>query len=80
MADLQMTMAEQGRRRDEMMHAVELAQRDKDNAAELERSKVVAKLTEISDEVGSKMMQKEMKMRDEMQSRFAQLDKVRTSA
>lgn len=77
-AELQAAIAEQSRRREEAIHALETMQREREHAAEVERSKLQAKLTDVSEDVTRKIMARDMKLREETQDRFGQLQQVST--
>lgn len=78
MAELQAAIAEQSRRREEAIHALETMQREREHAAEVERSKLQAKLTDVSEDVTRKIMARDMKLREETQDKFGQLQQVST--
>lgn len=69
-------LAEQARKREENMHALNVVQREKEHAAESERIKLQSKIAEIAEEVSKKILQKEMKLREESQHKFAQVEQV----
>ena len=75
-SDLTAAIAEQNRRREEALHALEVVAREKEHAAESERIKLQGKIAEVAEEVSKKILQKEMKLREENYSKFAQLEQV----
>ena len=79
MSDLTAALAEQTRRREEAMHALSLIQREKDHAAEAERIKLQSKIAETAEEVSKKILQKEIKLREESQQKFALVEQVRSA-
>ncbi len=76
MAELQAAISEQSRRREETVHALEVMQREKDHAAEMERSKLQSKLTEVAEDVTRKILQRDLKLREESQDKYGQLQEV----
>lgn len=62
------------------MHALEVIQREKEHAAETERLRLQSKIAEIAEEVSKKILQKEIKLREENQSKFSQMEQVKILA
>ena len=50
--------------------------REKDHQAENEKIKLQARIGEIAEEVSKKILQKEIKLREESQMRYAQIEQV----
>ena len=75
-SDLQAAVTEQARKREEAMHALDTLQRERDHGAETERIKLQSKIAEIAEEVSKKILQKEIKLRQESQDKFAALESV----
>jgi hypothetical protein len=67
---------EQNRKREEAIHALETVQREREHAAEKERIKIQGKIAETAEEVSRKILQKEARLREEAQQRYAQLEQV----
>lgn len=80
MSELQAAAAEQARRRDELLHQMELLQREKHHVSEADRLKLQGRLTELQEDINSKLSQKEAKLRDDTQKRITELEKVRCLA
>ncbi len=76
MAAVQSAVAEQNRKREEAMHALEVVQREREHAADTERLRMQSKIAEMAEEVGKKILQKELMLREENQSKFSQLEQV----
>ena len=76
MSDLQAAVTEQNRKREEALHALDVIQREREHAAEHERIKLQGKIAEIAEEVSKKILQKEIKLRQESQDKFAALETV----
>ena len=76
LSELQSNQAEQARRRDELIHQLEVAQRERDHTAETERIRLQSKLADMSEELHQKLLQKEMKLREDSQKKLADLEKV----
>jgi len=75
--ELQTALAEQSRKREEAMHALEAVQREREHAAETERLKLLSRIAQISEEVSQKILQKELKLRDDTVDRCNRMEKVR---
>ena len=76
LSELQSNQAEQARRRDELIHQLEVVQRERDHTAETERIRLQSKLADMSEELHQKLLQKEMKLREDSQKKLADLEKV----
>ena len=58
------------------MHALDVMQREKEHAAETERLRLQSKIAEIAEEVSKKILQKEIKLREENQAKFSHVEQV----
>nr|XP_006814680.1 PREDICTED: coiled-coil domain-containing protein 154-like [Saccoglossus kowalevskii] len=76
MNDMQAQVHEQARKRDEAMHALDQIQREREHATDNERVKMQGKIAEIAEEVSKKILQKEIKLREEAQQKFANVEKM----
>ena len=76
LGDTNASLAEQSRRREEAIHALDAVQREREHAAEKERLRLQSKIAEIAEEVSKKILQKEMRLREENQSKYSKLEKV----
>ena len=76
---MQSSQAEQTRRRDELIHQLEVLQREKDHNAETERLRMQSKLADISEELHQRLLQKELKLKEDMQRKYEELEKVFSS-
>ena len=76
MSDVASQLSEQNRRREEAMHSLESLMRNKDHSSETEKIKLQSKITETVEEVSKKILQKEIKLREEAQSRYQQMEQV----
>ena len=76
LTDVSAGVAEQNRRREEALHALEVMQREKEHAAETERIRLQSKIAEIAEEVSKKILQKEMGLREESTRKYAELEQV----
>ena len=74
---MQASVAEQSRRREEAVHSLESMVRDRDHVHEQERLRLTSKIGEISEEVGKKVLAKEIKLRQEFQEKFSTVESVR---
>lgn len=64
------------RKREEDLFSTSRQSKDKENKLEAERSALANKMAEISEEQSKKMLQKEMRLREDAQSKFVALEKV----
>lgn len=78
LADQGSAISEQTRKRDEAMHTLEILAREKEHNRETETAKIQGKIAEIAEEVSKKIMNKEIKLREEAQTKYAQIEKVST--
>ncbi|KAL5018368.1 hypothetical protein ScPMuIL_004090 [Solemya velum] len=76
LSDLYQTMAEQNRKREESIHAVDIAIREKEHMAQTERMTLTTQVSDTVEEVNKKLLAKEIKIREELQDRFIQLEKM----
>ena len=76
MNDLHNGLAEQTRKREEAMHALDVVQREREHAAENERIKLQSRIAEIAEEVSKKILHKEIKLREEATDKFSKIEKV----
>ena len=76
LGDLTAGIQEQSRKREEALHAFETTQREKDHSSDIEKTKLQGKIQEIAEEVSKKILMKEIKLREELQARYAQLEAV----
>jgi len=75
--DLHTNLAEQNRKREEAMHALDVVQREREHAAESERIRLQSRIAEIAEEVSKKILHKEIKLREEATDKFSKIEKVR---
>ncbi|XP_071813237.1 uncharacterized protein [Apostichopus japonicus] len=73
--EIQSQVHEQSRKRDESMHALDVIQREREHAADNERLKMQGKIAEIAEEVSRKILSKEIRLREEAQQKFANIEK-----
>lgn len=74
--DVSSSLAQQNTKRDEFLHSRDLMQREKEHEANTERLKLQNKMAEMVEEVSRKILAKEMKLREEAQEKYLQLEKV----
>ena len=60
----------------EISHRATLSLKEKENAFDTEKSKLVYKMTELSEEQNKKALQREMDLRDDAHMKFLFLEKV----
>ena len=76
MIEFQGMVGEQNRRREEAIMAVEAAHRERERLAEFDQSKLEAKIMDVSEEMNRKLLQRELKIRDENDAKYSQIEKV----
>ncbi|XP_050391480.1 coiled-coil domain-containing protein 154 isoform X2 [Patella vulgata] len=74
--ELQQGLADQSRKREEAIHSLDMLQREKEHEVETEKLRLEGKLTESVEDVNKRLLTKEMKLREELQDKFLQLEKV----
>lgn len=77
MNSLQQGIAEQNRKREEALHAMDMIHREKEHSAENEKLKLAGRMTESVEEVNKRLLTKEIKLREELQGKYTQLERVR---
>ncbi|XP_071796784.1 uncharacterized protein [Asterias amurensis] len=73
--DVQAQVHEQSRKRDETVHTIDVVQREREHAADNERLKMQGKIAEIAEEVSRKILSKEIRLREEAQQKFGNIEK-----
>jgi len=58
------------------MYASAMNSKERENLLENERTMIASKLAELSEEQSKKMLQKEIRLREDAQSKFVLLEKV----
>lgn len=71
-----MAIAEQARKREEAMHALDMIHREKEHSAETEKLKLQSRMTELVEEMNKRVLNKEIKLREEIQDKYMQMEKV----
>ncbi|XP_067670817.1 coiled-coil domain-containing protein 154-like isoform X2 [Haliotis asinina] len=74
--ELKQLIAEQNRKREESMHALDMIAREKEHQAESERMKQQAKIGESLEDINKRILNKEIKLREEVQDKYVQLEKL----
>jgi len=69
-------ISEQSRKREENMHSVDMVLREKEHAAQAERLQLTTKMGTTVEDVNKRLTAKEMKIREEIQAKYLQLEKV----
>ncbi|KAH9498937.1 hypothetical protein Btru_005400 [Bulinus truncatus] len=75
-SELQNNLSEQNRKRDEALHSLDLMQREKERFSENEKFKIQGKLSETVEEVNKKLLNKEIKLREELQEKYKHLERL----
>lgn len=74
--ELQQALSEANRRRDEGMHTMDIILREKDHANQADKLNLTSKVADTVEDVNKRLLSKEIKMREEMQERYLQLERV----
>lgn len=74
--ELSTSISEQVRKREENMHTVDMILREKEHSQQAERLQLNAKVTDTVEDVNKRLLAKEMKIREDIQSKYLQLEKV----
>ena len=74
--DMATAIVEQNRRREESLRVLENSQSEKDRAYDSDRQRLQVRVHEIAEEVTKKMLNNEMRVREELQNRFVSIEKV----
>ena len=69
-------MQESNHQREQELYAQSMNSKEKDDLLENERTMIASKLAEVSEEQSKKMLQKEIRLREDAQAKFALLEKV----
>ena len=75
--ELYTSLSEQTRKREEGLHTVDMVLREKDHAIQADRLQMTAKVTDTAEDINKRLLAKEMKIREEIQAKFLQLEKVK---
>ncbi|XP_055878046.1 putative leucine-rich repeat-containing protein DDB_G0290503 isoform X4 [Biomphalaria glabrata] len=75
-SELQSYLSEQNRKREEALHSMDMMQREKERLSENEKYKIQGKLSETVEEVNKKLLNKEIKLREELQEKYQQLERL----
>ncbi|XP_046362158.2 paramyosin-like isoform X4 [Haliotis rufescens] len=74
--ELKQLISEQNRKREESMHALDMIAREKEHKTESDRMKQQAKVAETLEDINKKILNKEIKLREEIQDKHVQLEKL----
>ncbi|XP_076458630.1 coiled-coil domain-containing protein 154-like isoform X2 [Babylonia areolata] len=75
-SELNMGLGEQNRKREEAVHAMDMAQKERERAAETEKLRLQSKLSENIEEMNKRLLNKEVKLREEIQEKYQQQEKA----
>lgn len=70
-------MQENNLKREEEEYASAMSSKEKESLLENERNMISTKLAEINEDQNKKMLQKEIRLREDAQAKFVLLEKVR---
>ena len=73
---LRAVVQESNHKREEEIYANAMNSKEKENLLETERTLIASKLAELSEEQSKKMLQKEIRLREDAQTKFVTLEKV----
>jgi molybdopterin converting factor small subunit len=59
------------------MHSMDILLREKDHASQADKLSLTSKVADTVEDVNKKLLSKEIKIREEMQERYLQLERVR---
>lgn len=68
---------ESNHQREQELYAHSMNSKEKEDLIENERTMIASKLAELSEEQSKKMLQKEIRLREDAQTKFVLLEKVR---
>lgn len=68
---------ESNHQREQELYAHSMNSKEKEDLIENERTMIASKLAELSEEQSKKMLQKEIRLREDAQAKFVLLEKVR---
>ncbi|KAK3091323.1 hypothetical protein FSP39_018929 [Pinctada imbricata] len=74
--ELQQQLAESNRKREENMHKIDLLLREKEHSAQADRINLNSKVADTVEDVNKRLLSKEIKIREEMQDRYLQLERL----
>lgn len=69
---------ESNHQREQELYAHSMNSKEKEDLLENERTVIASKLAELSEEQSKKMLQKEIRLREDAQAKFVLLEKVRS--
>ncbi|KAK2166877.1 hypothetical protein LSH36_34g07043, partial [Paralvinella palmiformis] len=78
LSDLQSNIREQSRKSDEAINAMDAMNREREHNSEKEKIQLQSKIAEIAEEVGKKILQRELKLREDTRQKFSQLEQALT--
>ncbi|CAC5385012.1 unnamed protein product [Mytilus coruscus] len=74
--ELQQQLNDASRKREESMHTVDMLLREKEHVSAAERMTLTSKVADTVEDVNKKLLSKEIKMREEMQDRYLNLERL----
>ncbi|XP_071132449.1 coiled-coil domain-containing protein 154-like isoform X7 [Mytilus edulis] len=74
--ELQQQLNDASRKREESMHTVDMLLREKEHLSAAERMTLTSKVADTVEDVNKKLLSKEIKMREEMQDRYLNLERL----
>ena len=77
MTELQTSLTRFSHQQEESLRQYAADQMQKEHAADKENIRLAAKIAESAEQLSSKALQRELKVREELQTRYAQLEQVR---
>ena len=76
---LKAMVQESNHQREQELYAQSMNSKEKEDLLENERTMIASKLAELSEEQSKKMLQKEIRLREDAQAKFVLLEKVSNS-
>ncbi|XP_021358873.1 paramyosin-like isoform X2 [Mizuhopecten yessoensis] len=74
--ELQQSLAEANRKRDETVHSMDMVLREREHATQADRLSLTTKVADTVEDLNKKLMEKDIKIRGEVQDRYLQLERV----
>ncbi|XP_060080757.1 paramyosin-like [Ylistrum balloti] len=74
--ELQQSQAEANRKREETVHSMDMVLREREHATQADRLALTTKVADTVEDLNKKLMEKDIKIRGEVQDRYLQLERV----
>ncbi|XP_033753404.1 putative leucine-rich repeat-containing protein DDB_G0290503 isoform X3 [Pecten maximus] len=74
--ELQQSLSEANRKREETVHSMDMVLREREHATQADRLTLTTKVADTVEDLNKKLMEKDIKIRGEVQDRYLQLERV----